>query len=378
MSTTKKTASSHKAARPMTLTTKTVALKRSFLAEAFLKIKNNKFVINSQLKIQNFLARRPHRSFQRTYRRDYVRSLNIPGYWAFTNYVRRILWENKPVVIWLAVVYCFVTVLIAGVASESTYTQVRVAIDSSSEELFTGVWGEIGKAGLIVAGGVAGAFNDVSADAQSSQQILLTLAGLLIWLTTVWILRAILAGHKPKLRDGLYNASAPLLSTFLVALVIAVQFLPLALAIFGYGAAVSSGLLEGGAEAMLFWSVAGLLALLSLYWMTSTAIALVVVTLPGMYPMQALRTAGDLVVGRRVRILLRLLWMALAVVITWLIVAIPIILFDEWLKSILPAVSWLPLVPIMLLTMSSLTAIWVASYIYLLYRKIVDDDALPA
>jgi hypothetical protein len=204
------------------------------------------------------------------------------------------------------------------------------------------------------------------------------LLALLTWLTTVWLLRNLLAGHKVKLRDGIYNASAPLLSTIVVALVLVVQLLPLALAAVGYSAAVASGLLAGGVEAMLFWIVAGLLGLLSLYWITSTFIALVVVTLPGMYPFRALKTSGDLVVGRRFRILKRILWMVLVLAVAWLLVMIPVILFDTWLKGIWVAITWLPIVPFVLLGLTSLTIVWSASYIYLLYRKVVADDAQPA
>jgi hypothetical protein len=57
---------------------------------------------------------------------------------------------------------------------------------------------------------------------------------------------------------------------------------------------------------------------------------------------------------------------------------VPVILFDAWLKGVLPALEWLPLVPVALLALSSLTVIWAASYVYLLYRKVVDDDAKPA
>lgn len=129
---------------------------------------------------------------------------------------------------------------------------------------------------------------------------------------------------------------------------------------------------------MLFWIAAGLLTLLSIYWISSTFFALIVVTLPGMYPMQALRTAGDMVVGRRLRILLRLLWMGLGLVLAWALVLIPFILFDGWLKGVWPQIEWLPIVPVVLLLMSTATVVWTAAYIYLLYRKVVDDDAKPA
>ncbi|MDB5168546.1 MAG: hypothetical protein JWO55_804 [Candidatus Saccharibacteria bacterium] len=378
MPATKQIVSLDKTARPKKITKKTATQKYNFLTEILFKVKNNRFIVKSQLKMQDFLVRRPHRSFQRTYRRDYVRPLDMPGYWAFTNHVRKILWDNRKLFLYVIIIYAVLTVTLISFASEDTYMQLRDSLNSTASNAFTGVWGELSKAGLILAAGATGALNSAQIGSQGQSQIFPILIGLLTWLTTVWLLRAILAGRRPKMRDGLYNAGAPILPTFLVSAVIIVQLIPMALAFFAYNAAVVSGLLDGGAEAMMFWLVAGLLVVLSLYWITSTLIALVVVTLPGMYPMQALRTAGDLVVGRRVRILLRLLWLVFTVVLTWAIVVIPIILFDGWIKSAWDAIWWLPLVPIVLLLMGAFTVIWVAGYVYLLYRKIVEDDALPA
>jgi len=54
---------------------------------------------------------------------------------------------------------------------------------------------------------------------------------------------------------------------------------------------------------------------------------------------------------------------------------IPMILLDTWLKNIWPAISWVPIIPILLLTIGALTIVWASSYIYLLYRKVVADDS---
>lgn len=326
-------------------------------------------------RIQTFLARRPHRSFIRTRRRDYVRSLKLPGYWTFTNEVRALLWKHKNLMLWLAVVYSVLTVTLVGMASQSTYTHLNDALKTSGGDLFSGNWGQIGQASLLLLGGVTG---NLSAAPGAVQQVYAALLALLVWLTTVWLLRAILAGRRPRLRDGMYNAGAPLVPTFLVSLLLTIQTLPIALAAIGYSAAQASGLLDGGVEAMIFWAVAALLTLLSLYWITGTIFALIVVTLPGMYPMKAIRTAGDLVIGRRLRILYRLLWLVGTIVVAWLVVMVPIILFALWFNGIAPAMNAVPIVPVALLLMSTATIIWSASYIYLFYRKVVDDDSAPA
>jgi hypothetical protein len=311
-----------------------------------------------------------------TRRRDYIRPLKLPGYWAFSAQVRKTLWTNRKLFLWLVIVYAVLTATMVGMASQGTYSSLADTLRQTGDDVFSGNWGEIGKAGLLslatVTGGISSSLTDV-------QQVYAGLIFLVTWLSTVWLLRNILAGHKVKLRDGLYNSSAPLLSTLLVALALIVQLLPLAVAVIGYVAALASGLLDsGGVTAMLFWIAAGLLMIISLYWISSTFIALVVVTLPGMYPLQALKTAGDLVIGRRIRILLRLLWMSLGIIVIWALVMIPVILLDTWLKGLWPAIDWIPIIPFTLLVLSSLTVVWSASYIYLLYRKVVADDAAPA
>jgi hypothetical protein len=57
---------------------------------------------------------------------------------------------------------------------------------------------------------------------------------------------------------------------------------------------------------------------------------------------------------------------------------IPAIMFDSWIKSVWPAITWMPIIPIMLLVLSTITVIFVAGYVYLLYRKVVEDEAEPA
>ena len=325
---------------------------------------------------KGFLARRPHRSLRRTYRRDYVRSLRLPGYWAFTVQVWRLLMANKKLFGLLALVYATLSALLIGLISQDSYQSLSDTIRTTGADLFQGGWGEIGKASLLLASSVTGNWNQPLTEAQ---QVYAIITGLLTWLTAVWLLRVIMAGGKPRLRDGLYSAGAPIISTFIVLLVLVVQLLPVAIATAGFGAAIASGLIDGGGvEAMLFWAAFTLLLMLSLYWITSTLLALVIVTLPGTYPFKAIKAAGDLVVGRRIRILLRLLWMALIMAIILLVVMVPIILFDAWLKGIVPAISWVPIVPVLLVVVSSLAIVWISSYVYVLYRKVVDDDADPA
>lgn len=338
-----------------------------------LKAKNKKHPTIRQ-RIDEFLSRRPHRSFRRSQARDYHRSLKLPGFFVFTKSVAKTLWQNKKIFLLLTLVYALLSGLVVGIASQDTYTAITDGLSEASSTLGSDP-GQLGVVIGLIGTAVTGGLNQSLTQTQSTYA---TLFALMAWLTTVWLLRNILAGNKVKLRDGLYNASAPILSTFLVTLVLILQLLPMALAFIGYSAALASGLLDGGVEAMLFWIAAGLLVVLSLYWVTSTLIALVIVTLPGMYPMKALSTAGDIAVGRRMRLLLRLLWLIGTIVVTWIVVMVPLVLLNAWINSLWPAFSAVPMLPIALVIMSSLTVVWSSSYVYLLYRKVVADDAKPA
>lgn len=316
-----------------------------------------------------FMNRRPHRSFRLTRRRDYVRPVELPGNIAFTADVTRLLWKHKGVFLGLVAVYIALYGALVGLQSQELFINLSDTLKTVGGDLFSGNWGAVGRAGLLF---VSFLSPNASAGITDTQQLFAVLLFLMAWLTTVWLLRNLLAGHRVKLRDGLYNSGAPLFSTILIALLVAVQLIPVALAVIGYNAASATGLLGGGVATMLFWLAVLLLGALSLYWVTSSLFAMIIVTLPGMYPYQAIRTAGDMVLGRRVKVLLRWLWMALMIVISGFVLIVPIILLDMGLTHLWPSLEWVPIVPIAVLIWSACVAVWSGAYVYMLYRRIVD------
>ena len=282
-----------------------------------------------------------------------------------------ILWRHKALFVLLLALYTVIYAILVGVISQDTYQQLSSTINTIGPQV---IQGNLGNFSQGIALYVTTLSSNLNGQMDATKQVYAGFLALLLWLTVVWLLRAIMAGKTPRLRDGLYNSGAPILPTFLVSLVLVVQSLPVAIAAIAYGAASASGLLGGGIETMLFWAVESLLVALSLYWMTSTFIALIIVTLPGMYPMQALRAAGDLVLGRRLKVLWRVLWLFFLIALAWTAVVLPMIFFDGWIKSVWPAIQGLPLIPGLLLIMGSLSLIYAGAYIYTLYRRIVEDD----
>ena len=324
---------------------------------------------------KDFLARRPHRSFYLTRRRDYVHPSSFPGYWAFTREVAHTLRANKKSFFILGGIYFALSLLLFGLASQEDFSTLRETIAGMGEEVFRGDWSSLKEASLVALSAVAG---NVAPALTGGQQVLAILMGLIVWLSTVWLLRQRIAGNRVNVRDSLYNSGAPIVATAMLTGVLVVQLLPIALAIVGYGAATASGLLEGGVESMLFWMAAIGLVVLSLYWMISTLVALIIVTLPGMYPMRALSVAGDMVSGRRLKVLFKVLWMIVVLLLLWVAFLTSTVLFDTWLVGLLPGADGIPLVPVVILLLTTATLIIAAAYVYLLYRTLVDDDTTSA
>ena len=332
-------------------------------------VRTKSFFVRQKQRYRNFLSNRTHRSFQLTRRRDYVRPLELPNTFSFTAHVTKTLWQHKRMFILLALIYVVLYGVLVGIQSQATYSSISDTLKDTGTQIFNGDWNVLQQAGGTV---LTIASVGVNQEMTESQQIFSVLVFLMVWLTTVWLLRNVLAGHKVRLRDGLYNSGAPLFSMIIIALIVAVQLLPVAIALIGYSAASGSGLLAGGAPTMLFWIAASALGLLSLYWVTSSLLAMIIVTIPGMYPLRALRSASELISGRRIKLLLRWLWMGIILIAAWFIFVIPFVLLDLWIKSLFPAISGFPIVPLAILVFASLTTIWGSAYVYLLYRKVVD------
>lgn len=325
---------------------------------------------------QAFLRRRPHRSFRVTKRRDYRRSLKLPGYFALTKQAWQLMRKHWRIFVGLAAIYAVLGVLLSGLMSQDTYQQLKDTINEANQG---GALGAVMPTLTLFAGVVTSQLGGSSTGGvASSQQVIGTLIGLYIWLTTIWLVRGVTAGKRPKIRDGLYNAGAPVIALSVLVFIALVQLLPAAIAVIIYGAADTSGMLQQTVVLMLAAGATTLIVTLSIYWLTSTLFAMVIITLPGMYPLEAARLASDVVLGRRMRILLRLMWLLVVLAVVWAVVLIPVIIIDSALKAAIPALNWLPLVPLVALMLAALSIVASACYIYLFYRKVVADDSAPA
>ena len=98
---------------------------------------------------QGFLDRRPHRSFQLTRRRDYVRSLRLPGYISFTLFVWRTLQRHRRTFLLLVLLYGFSMMALGGITNQQAYSQISELLQDAGPDVFTGGAGTLGEAGLL-------------------------------------------------------------------------------------------------------------------------------------------------------------------------------------------------------------------------------------
>lgn len=310
-------------------------------------------------KAKDYQSRRPHRTFYLTNKGQSSRNIKMRGYFSFIGEVYSFLRDNAWLFTKFMLVYAGLSILIVGLMNQEAFNEFRNSLDKSGVEAWI-KWPSL----------FSQAITNGDRALDPGQTILS--AALLIygWLTVVWLTRQRINGKKVNLRDGIYNSGGSIMSMVVIFSIIALQVVPAGLAFAAYNSMTAVGIINSGIqiENMAAWCAMFLIIILTLYWMVTSFIALIISSLPGMYPLTAMRAAGDLVVGRRAKILLRLVVMMIPIAVIWLAILTPAILLDSALK-----LTWQPLVPIVVLILSTITLLWCSSYIYILYRKLVDD-----
>ena len=308
------------------------------------------------------LRKKLHHSFKRSHREDYARNLEAPGLLYFAMTTLKFIFKRWKLFGSLLVVIVFLNIFLVGLMSESTYTTFQDTLNDTNESLSSGQLGQTAKAGLllistITTGGLTQGMTEV-------QQVFAIILFIVVWLVTIYLIRHILAGNHPKLRDGLYNALSPLISSLMVFLILFLHMLPIFIVVITYSVAVSTEFL-----ATPFYA----LTLLSCYLLPGSLLGLVAASAPGMYPLAAINAATDLIAGRRTKFIIRLVFMIFFLAIIWVIVMMPIILLDMAIKGSLDWTTGVPIVPFFLLVMTVFSFIYFSAYVYLFYRRMLDD-----
>ena len=255
----------------------------------------------------------------------------------------------------IVLIYLILTiVLVKGFGVSSNIEGLRDA----TQGLFQGRTAGIAT-GLTLFSFLLGNVNSTPSEVAGAYQSIVLV---IISLVLIWALRQTMNAKstvKITIRDAFYKSLYPLIPFLLVLIVIGLQFIPLLVSSFLYSLVFGGGLAVTAIEKGLWALLLIIMALLSLYMVTSSVFALYIVTLPGVAPMQALRSARELVLHRRWQIMRKVLFLPFALLILAAVIVLPVI----FLSPI--AAQWLFLG-------ISMGALAVGhSYMYHLYRELL-------
>lgn len=320
---------------------------------------------------------RLHRSFKRSYYEDYQRKTELPSLTSQASAAFKMFFKFWKIFLPLLLIFVGLYIFLIGAMSENTLADVKANVEQTNKDVADGKIGTVGKAGLTLLGIISTGGLTTMNDAQIVIAVLLFA---IIWLVTIYLARHLLAGHQEiKMRDGFYSALSPLVSTLVVGLIIFLEAVPIMLTIIVFQVALTTEFLSTPFYALLFFMFAALMITLSLYLLSSSFFAIIVVSAPGLYPLTAVRMAKNLIMGRRLRFLIRVFYLVIIVALLYLLLLMPAIILDGVLKAQFAwlAESKIPFVAIIQLTITVFIFIYLSIYFYLFYRALLDynDDA---
>lgn len=203
-----------------------------------------------------------------------------------------------------------------------------------------------------------GSASSGSTQTSGTYQIIL---GLITSLVIIYSLRHVYSGAKIRLLDAYYKAMYPLIPFILVLLLVCVQLIPFIFGAALYSTVITNAIAVNFFEKLVFLVIFIVLAIITLYFLSSSLIALYIVTLEDMTPRKALRSAKELVKGRRLSVIRKIIYLPIVLLIIAGVLMLPFIL---WLSAI---AAWVFFV----LTMLSLSVIH--AYMYTLYRELLNE-----
>lgn len=252
-------------------------------------------------------------------------------------------------------------ILVTGVVSSGT-ADVRDALLTAAD----GVSGAL-LTSLTLTTYVASTTGQAGTDQGSVYQFILII---IASLAVIWALRRVeslrtsklQAGEKVRIRDAYYKGMTPLVPFILVLVVILLQFIPLLIGSWLYSVIIQGGIAVTVVEQLLWGLFLSAFAVLTIYLVLSSLFALLIVTLPDMTPMQALRSSRGLVLHRRWELIRKFLFLAVITALALLIIMMPIAF---WLPAIAPWLLYALFTALLAVTLG---------YTYVIYRELLRRD----
>ncbi|CAN5401797.1 hypothetical protein BH09PAT4_BH09PAT4_00870 [soil metagenome] len=280
----------------------------------------------------------------------------LPAAWRIGWRALRMLWQYKTFFLLLVLVYLVLDLLLVRSIAAFDVASLRNGLDASLKHGAGLALGGLSVFSSLFSAAASGA----SADATGAYHFFVIL---LMSLTTIWALRQIFTSDNElaqlSVKRAFYKSSAPLVPFLLIMFLIGLQFIPLFIALQIYALIINGGIANAAIEQLLLMGALVGVLVLTIVWFTRTIMALYIVTLPDMQPMQAYKDAKVLVKGRRLSIIRKLLFLPIAMFVIAGIVMVPCILI------------WAPLAQWLFFVLTGIGFVAVHAYLYTLYRELL-------
>lgn len=281
---------------------------------------------------------------------------NLPNVWRLSGRCAEIVYRYRWTIAGILLIYGVTNfVLVQGLSNGLNVSSLKSQVDG----LFHGQFNQL-SSGLTVYALMLTSFGSSSTSSSSGGFGLQLVLGILASLAIIWAIRNALNNTKFRLRDAYYKGMYPLIPFTAVLLIIGLELLPMVAGISIYVIAINNSIAITTLEKLGFILLMLLLSSVTLYWISSSIFALYIATLPDMTPVKALRSAKKLVKKRRWAVLIRLLYLPLALLIVSCVIMLPAIIF------IASVAQWV-------FTLLSLILLALAHcYLYNLYRELLE------
>lgn len=292
-----------------------------------------------------------HRSFRLTPKK-YRQAEPVIGVSDLVKKSLKLIASNKKNYLGLLTLHSsIVFIFVLGLGSSFNLVEAKQVVESAVGD--TSSQASIGVALFSYLGG------SVSAGAVEGAGVYQGIMAIIFSLAIIWASRQILAGEKIGFRDPLYKGMYPLVPFLLLLIVIGLEFIPMAVGGLIYNTILQNGLAATTLEKVLWLILFLMTSLLTLYMIISSVFALYIATLPDVRPFQALRSARELVLHRRVAIAIRFLALPVILITVALIIFVPIIIFLA------------PIAEPLFLVALSFAMVFSHVYMYVLYRSLI-------
>lgn len=296
----------------------------------------------------------PIKGLQRLKPFQHKHPVKLPSIWQLTQTASAMLWQYRRTLLGVSLVYGLLNLILvhgfsSGIDIVGTKATVAQTLGSHSNTFSSSLTSFLSLMGNAAAG--------TGQTAAVYQLFLIVFVSLAI----IWALRQLLAGYQISIRATYYQGMYPIVPFILVLLVIGLELLPLLLGTIIYEILVVNGIVLSGLEQFVALIIYILLALASIYLLSSTLFALYIVSLPDMTPVRALRSARRLVHHRRWTVIRKILWLPLLLLVVSAVIFVPIIIVVPVLAQ------WLFLI------LAMIVPALIHGYMYTLYRELLNE-----